>query len=444
MSGTIPASMQAEFRARIDQLGADGDGVCRAEGAPIHVRYALSGETVLAEPIPGRNRAVAIEVIEPSPYRVRPPCSLFGRCGGCVLQHQSSEATLRWKVEQVSAALRTAGFGLPDQIDTAQSAPYTRRRMDLAIRRLHGGALLIGLHERGNETVVDLDECHVLEPALFALLRGLRGVLARVQAVRREGSLLVNALDGGADLLIATDGPLNARDRAILAAFATENAIPRIAWRAEGTQDTPEIISQTAPVSHRFGDATVQPPPGAFLQATASGEAAILAAVLAGLPPKLPRSGRIVELYAGCGTISFALAERARVLALEGHAAALEALRSAAGGRRIETGLRDLNRQPLLAKDFAGVGAIVLDPPHAGAGAQMREIAASGVGHVIYVSCNPAALQRDASQLADSGYVLEKVSVIDQFLWSARIEAVCVFTRKVVVRRGPMPRPNRG
>ena len=188
----------------------------------------------------------------------------------------------------------------------------------------------------------------------------------------------------------------------------------------------------------------MQPPPGAFLQATASGEQAIVSAVLAGLPPKLPRSGRIVELYAGCGTISFALSERARVLALEGHQAAVDALRSAAGGRRIETGTRDLNRQPMLSRDLAGVGAIVLDPPHAGAGAQMREIAASGVGQVIYVSCNPAALQRDAAMLAEAGYTLERLSVIDQFLWSARIEAVCVFSKKVVVRRGPMPRPNRG
>ena len=151
--------------------------------------------------------------------------------------------------------------------------------------------------------------------------------------------------------------------------------------------------------------------------------------MLAGLPAKLPARSRIIELYAGSGTITFALAARTRVLAVEGDAASVAALRRAAAGKRIETLQRDLARQPLSAAELKGAAAIVLDPPHAGAGPQMAQIAAAAVPVVIDVSCNPAALARDASTLRAAGYRLQSATPIDQFLWSARLESVCVFTR---------------
>ncbi len=142
---------------------------------------------------------------------------------------------------------------------------------------------------------------------------------------------------------------------------------------------------------------------------------------------------RIVELYAGCGTITFALAARGRVAAFEGDAAAIAALRRAANqaglAGRISAEQRDLARQPLTARELAGVSAIVLDPPHAGAAAQMPAIAAAKPARVIYVSCNPAALVRDARTLCEAGYDLLAATPVDQFLWSARLESVVVFNR---------------
>jgi 23S rRNA (uracil1939-C5)-methyltransferase len=174
----------------------------------------------------------------------------------------------------------------------------------------------------------------------------------------------------------------------------------------------------------------VTPPPGAFLQATVAGEAAIAQAVLAGLPPALPPRARVADLYAGLGTISLPLARRARVAAFEGNAA-VAALRSAAAGAglagRIEAVRRDLARQPLPAAELGDLAAVVLDPPHAGAAAQMAQLAAAHPERVIYVSCNPAALGRDARELARAGYGVRAVSVVDQFLWSARVESVVVF-----------------
>jgi 23S rRNA (uracil1939-C5)-methyltransferase len=145
----------------------------------------------------------------------------------------------------------------------------------------------------------------------------------------------------------------------------------------------------------------------------------------------LTKRSRIADLYAGCGTFSFVLAGRARVAAYEGDAPSVAALRAAANAAglagRVEAHVRDLARQPLSAKELAAFAAVVLDPPHAGALAQTALIAASGVARVIYVSCNPAALARDAKVLHEADYKLLSATPIDQFLWSARLESVAVF-----------------
>ncbi len=345
-------------------------------------------------------------------------------------------AALAWKTGLVTTALQLAGFTLPSDIGHTQSPPAARRRIDLAIRRAPGGTA-VGLHGRGAEDIVPMTVCAVLHPALLQLVLALPSVLNRLQGLRRAGSAKINLLDSGPDVLLSTDAPLQARDRGILAEFAERHAIPRICWQPEGGPALPEPVCQRGPVSHQLGGIAVVPPPGAFLQATREGEAAIVDAVLAGLPDRLPGAARVIEVYAGCGTIGVPLSERARVVAYEGDAAAVACLASAAGGRRLQVARRDLGRQPLLARDFAGAAAVVLDPPHAGAGLQMRELAAADVRTVIYASCNPAALARDAAPLARAGFALDRLTVIDQFLWSARAESVSVFKRPPSGRRRP-------
>jgi 23S rRNA (uracil1939-C5)-methyltransferase len=303
--------------------------------------------------------------------------------------------------------------------------------MDFAARR-EGGALCLGLHAPHSRAIVDVLDCHVLDPTLTALLPPLRTTLASLSALRREASVLCNLLDTGPDLLLRTDAATTAQDRTALAAFARAHGIPRIAVARENG------VPETAVLLHapriRLSGVDVTPPPGAFLQASADGEQAIVAAVLAGLPEQLAARGRIADLYAGCGTLSFALSARARVFACEGDAASLAALRAAANGAglagRIETQHRDLVRQPLSAKELSPFAAVVLDPPHAGAPVQIADIAASNVARVIYVSCNPAALARDAAVLRTAGFSLLLATPIDQFLWSARLESVSVFARQ--------------
>src|SRR6185312_11403434 len=143
-----------------------------------------------------------------------------------------------------------------------------------------------------------------------------RGVLGGLAGLRREASVVVNLLDSGPDVLVRTDGDLMARDRAKLTDFAQALGVPRVAW-AYGA-GTPEAVCVLDPPVISLSGVTITPPPGAFLQATREAEAAIVAAVLDGLPAKRTARARALELFAGCGTISFALADRVRVLAIEG------------------------------------------------------------------------------------------------------------------------------
>lgn len=413
---------------RIARIGAEGDGIgALASGAPVYVAGALPGELIQARFLARRAEgwvAEADAVLEAAAARAEPPCRHFGACGGCALQHWQDEAYAAWKTSLLIDALRRAGFPEASVGPLARTPPRGRRRMDLALRR-NGRTATVGLHRRGRAEVIDLAECPILHPALFALLAPLREALGGLHGLVRDGSALVNLLDAGPDLLLRTDGPLSAADRAALAGFAAVNRLPRVSWALGDA--APETACLLRPATTLLSGVPVEPPPGAFLQASAEGEAAILGAVLAGLPERMPPRARIVELYAGCGTITFALAARARVQAFEGDAAAHAALRKAAGGRRVEAIRRDLSRQPVMAAELKGVAAVVLDPPFAGAAGQVTQIAASGVPRVVYVSCHPAALARDARALREAGYRIVAATPVDQFLWSARLESVVVF-----------------
>lgn len=411
-------------------MGADGDGVATLSGgASLFLPDTLPGELVQPGPLARRGEGWTGDatVLEPAPDRVTPPCPHFGPCGGCTLQHWQDESYATWKAAQVTDALRRMG-GAALPVTLARTPPAARRRMDLAIRR-NGPGLLIGLHRRRSRDIVDMHACPILHPTLFSLIQALRPVLRRLQGLKRDGSAVVNLLDSGPDLLLRTDAELTAGDRTLLTAFANAHGLPRISWApglARGSQGAPEPACLLRPATTAFTGVETPIPPGAFLQASREGEAAIVAAVLAALPP-LPSKARILELFAGCGSITHALATRARVQAYEGDTDAYGALRRAANPRVLVT-QRDLARQPLQAAELKGAGAIVLDPPHGGALAQMPALAASGIP-IVYVSCNPAALARDGRVLLQAGYQVASVAAIDQFLWSARVESVVGFLK---------------
>ena len=417
---------------RIARIGADGDGVgALPDGTRYYVPLTVPGDVVLVRPFARRGEgwAAAVEtLLERGPSRQTPACIHFGTCGGCALQHWDEPAYRDWKTGLLTAALHRAGYDDPTVDPIAGAGPHSRRRMDLAVRRTASTAI-VGLHQPRSAEIVDIAQCPVLHPALFALIAPLRIVFNRLNGLRREASLVVNLLDSGPDLLLRTDNDLTTPDRTLLTAFAREHGLPRISWARN--DESPETVCLLAPPTTAMSGVSVMPPPGAFLQATAAGEAAIVSAVLAGLPKKRTARAQVLELYAGCGTIGFALAAHMRVTAFEGDPALVSACHTAANMAglmgKVTISARDLARQPLQAKELKPFAAMVLDPPHAGAAAQMPHIAMAKVPVVIYVSCDPGALGRDALVLHDAGYRLERATPIDQFLWSARLESVSVF-----------------
>lgn len=415
----------------VTALGAAGDGLARLpDDGFCFVPRGLPGETLAVRDLgeQGGGRLAELEaVLRASPDRVAPPCPHFAGCGGCALQHWADAPYAVWKREKLVEALSRAGFAGAPVRPLVRTPPRARRRADLALRRRPDGGVALGFHARIGGAVLDLHACEVVNQRLVALFDPLRQLLRGLPVLRREGSAILNLLDTGPDLLLRTDGALDAPGRAKLAAFASAQGVPRIAW-ALGA-GAPEVAAQHGPAAIRFGSAMVHPPPGAFLQANPAAETAIRDAVLAGLPERLSARAAIAELHAGIGTLSFALAERARVAAYEVSAEAVGALAAAAGraGARIAAARRDLVRQPLLPAELKPFAAVVLDPPFGGAPEQVPLLARARVPRVVYVSCNPAALARDARTLKEAGYRALSAMPVDQFLWSPHLESVVVF-----------------
>jgi 23S rRNA (uracil1939-C5)-methyltransferase len=347
-------------------------------------------------------------------------CLHYGACGGCAVDNRAAIDKRGLLVAAVPGA----------QVSPLVETPLrTRRRVDLAATR-KGAAITLGLHRARSAEVVDMTECVLLLPGIMALLPPLRVLLRSLEGFRATASVLINWLDHGPDVLLRLDAATTTPDRRRLIDFARANAVLRISV-AKGDAD-PEPVAVLQPPVITFAGIAVEPPPGAFLQASRAGEAAIIAAVIAGLP-KLAAKARLVELFSGIGTLSFALAQHARVQGFEGAADAVaaqdKAIRAANLAGRMSVLPRDLARRPLQPADFAGAAAVVLDPPYSGAGPQMRFLSAAAVKRIVYISCNPNALAHDAGVLRHSGYNCLAATPIDQFPYSENVESVVVFER---------------
>lgn len=425
----------------VGHIGARGDGVAVAESGPpdsnkqrpMFIPLSLPGERVMARPVSNTGEGITsqlVEITHASPERIEPACRHFGACGGCGLQHWAQTPYRQWKRERVVTAIRRAGFESV-QVDALVVADAgTRRRADFVIRRLEAG-MVLGFHERGSNRIVNILECPILEPGLMIVADGLREMAERLLAPGESARASVNILDSGPDLLLTLPREPNLEALETLAAMAETADICRIATTTNGHREqglAVPLLERRVPII-RFAGVEVTPPPGAFLQATARGEDAITEAVLAGMGP----ARRIVELHAGCGTLSFPLHQRGQLHVVEGDRAATAALTAAARRARLgETFTvenRDLADRPLEAPELAAYEALVFDPPRAGARAQAERIAIGGPGRVVAVSCNPATFARDAHILAEAGYRLDRVIPIDQFLWSPHVELVAHFQR---------------
>lgn len=402
----------AEFT--IERLGHAGDGIA---AGPIYVPRSLPGERV-AGTVDGQNLK-DVKIIEPSPDRVSAPCRHFKSCGGCQLQHASDPFVATWKVDLVRRALDAHGLEA-DFRPISTSPPQSRRRAGFAARRTKKGAT-VGFFARASDVIVEIPECALLTPGLRAGAEVARS-LAVIGASRKATlSVMITDSTAGLDVSVAEGKTLNAGLRGDLAALGEAHGFARLSWNGE-------IVALRVPPTQFFDGIAVTPPPGAFLQATQHGEVALLTAV----KEAAGSAAHIIDLFAGCGTFALPLARRASVHAVEADPEMLSAMdhgwQHAEGLKKLTTETRDLFRRPLMPDELRHADVVVLDPPRAGAQAQIKELTASTVPRIAYVSCNPITFARDAAQLVRAGFTLDWIQVVDQFRWSAHVELAASFT----------------
>ena len=276
---------------------------------------------------------------------------------------------------------------------------------------------MLGFNAEKSNRIVDMRECHILRPELFALVQPLRQMLAVLLEPKRLAEAQLTLIDQGVDLLlkgVAADG-LAAIEQ--LTSFASAHGLARLSLD-QGIG--PETVYEPQPATVTLSGTPIAFPVGGFLQATEDGEAA-----LGGCVREVVDGARsIADLFAGLGTFTFAA--RA-TYAAEASRDAAAALRRAAPQVAVEH--RDLYRRPLDAGELTRFDAVILDPPRAGAAEQVRSLARSTVGRIAYVSCNPATFARDARTLVDGGYALDWVRPVGQFRWSTHVELAVCFTR---------------
>ena len=353
--------------------------------------------------------------LAPGPHHREPPCRHFPECGGCQLQHADDQAYRGYLVSRIETAL--AQHDLKTEVrDPHLSPPCSRRRATLRGLRV-GKAAVLGFNAEKSHRIVDMHECHILRPELFALVAALRELLSDLAQPKRPAEVQLTIVDQGADVLLrgAEAEGLGAVER--LTSFASAHGLARLSVdRGFG----PEVSYEPEPVTVTLSGRPVPFPVGGFLQATEDGEEALIASVREAVGEGVA----VADLFAGIGT--FALALRASYAA-EASRDASAALKRAAPQMTVEH--RDLYRRPLNAAEVKRFDGVVLDPPRAGAQEQVKTLSISTVQRIAYVSCNPATFARDAKTLADGGYALQWVRPVGQFRWSTHVELAACFTR---------------
>lgn len=399
-------------RMIIERLGHKGDGIA---AGPVFVPGTLPGEEV--EGVVEDGVMAAPKIVTPSDQRVKAPCRHAKSCGGCQLQHASDDFVADWKADVVRRAFEAQGIET-DLRPVLTSPTASRRRAAFSAKRTKKGALA-GFHRKGSDVVVDVPDCQLVKPILAEALPMVQDLAVLGASRKGELSVTVTESQMGLDVAVSGGKAVDTPLRSALGELGRKYDLARITWDDEALTRLPPAL--------RFGTADVVPPPGAFLQATQEGEAALLDGVLEALGDVK----HVADLFAGCGTFALPLATRARVHAVEGEKAMVAALdhgwRNATGVKHVTHEARDLFRNPLLPDELARFDGVVIDPPRAGAEAQVEQLALARVPKIAFVSCNPVTFARDAARLLEAGYKMPWVQVVDQFRWSTHVELVAAF-----------------
>jgi 23S rRNA (uracil1939-C5)-methyltransferase len=394
----------------IIRIAARGDGVT-ADGR--HVALSAPGDRLNAE-----------GGLIHGPHHITPPCRHFPICGGCQLQHVDEMSLAQFVRDRVVHALDGQGLTAEEIMPVHVSPPSTRRRISLRSHRA-GKQLQLGFNTEKSYRVIDLQQCDVMKPKLFAMIEPLRQFLAPRLNPKANVQIKMAEIDQGVDLLIDGWMPDGLVDSEALLGFAAQHGLARLSLD-DGYGAT--AFWEPEPATITLSGRAVGYPPHGFLQATRDGEDALTQAVKS----IVGEAKLVADLFCGLGTFTLALAGKSKVYAAEAEAVAILALKSAIGSAPqlpVFTEHRDLFRRPLIASELNKFGAVILDPPRAGAREQVTHLANSTVEKIAYISCNPASFARDAKTLVETGYRIGRVWPVGQFRWSTHVELAAEFMR---------------
>ena len=420
-------------RLDIERLAGDGRGISFHEGRTWFVSGALAGEAVEARVLGARGKIVDARlerVLQASPERRPAPCRHYDRCGGCNLQHLPHAEQLALKQRMLAEQLQRVAGIQPEQWAAPLSGPEFgyRRRARIAVRwDVKNRQLEVGFRAEASQAIIAIDECPVLVQPLQKILRHLPTVLRSLNKPQALGH--VELFSGSAEaVLLRHVAPLPEDDLARLQAFCKE-AGAQLWLQGEG-EPAPVEAGQTLGFTLQPWQMQLAWRPGDFVQVNAQVNTAMIEQALAWLAPQPDE--RVLDLFCGLGNFALPLARQAReVVAVEGVQAMVERAAANARDNNVHNAAffqADLS-QPLAGAEWAaeGFSAVLLDPPRDGAYEVVQGIARLKASRLVYVSCNPATLARDAQVLVGQGYRLKRAGILDMFPQTAHVEAMALF-----------------
>lgn len=426
--------------AEIIDLADDGRGVARVDGKIVFIDDALPGERVEWTRIKrGRNfdEGRLERVLEPAADRVEPRCAHFGVCGGCRLQHLSPPRQLEFKQRQLHDALTRIGKVTPAQILRPLHGGVWnyRRRARLAARWVpKKDRTVVGFRERSTNFIADVKRCEVLRPPVDALVEPLSLLLTALSVRNRVPQIEVAAADNAVALVVRVLEELTAGDRELLLQFAREHGVQ--IYIQPGGYETLAPLTQIVPLEYRLPqfDVTVRFEPNDFVQVNGEINVQMVARAVELLKPA--PGERVLDLFCGLGNFALPLARSgAHVVGVEGDAGLVARARSNAalnGIDSIEFVCGDLAQPSAGDAQWARrqYDKVLLDPPRAGALNVLPIVARCGAKVMLYISCHPGSLARDAGILVhEHGFTLQAAGVMDMFPHTAHVESAALFTR---------------
>ncbi len=424
----------------ITDLSHDGRGVGRHGEKVIFVHGALPDERVMARVTETRRDQDAGRVesiLEPAASRVEPRCPWFGYCGGCALQHMDHDEQLAFKAGRLRENLSRIGQVEPEKwLDPVTATPWNyRRRARLSVRLVHGkGRVLVGFRELAGRYVADIEHCQILHPDFAHRLLSLSELIGGLSIPDRIPQVETASGDGMSAIVLRHLEPLSPDDLMALGQWSREHGIA-VYLQPKGPDTVHLLAPETFELSYRLPDFDLDLAfqPQHFIQVNAEVNQALVARALDLLEPG--PDDRVLDLFCGLGNFSLPLARRAgQVTGVEGEPALVQAAGDNARRNGITNAVfatADLAAEtPAIPGLREGFDSVLLDPPRSGAWEVLPLVHRSGARRLVYVSCNPATLARDAGRLTtEFGYSLTAAGVADMFPHTAHVESVAVFER---------------